>query len=171
MKHSRALTLIELMITISMLVVVVGVSVYVFRAVLLSFSGMEAMGGMDIVLSRGIEEMVRDFREAQGLDALNDDEIRFTKNSSDYYIYYLHNDKETYPSDFSEEEYSLRKAELTGGITGTFTYGDGKVILNGVLPPSTTDLSVDGNMITVDISLSLNGETARGRTEVRPRNL
>ena len=72
-----------------MLVVLVGVSAFVFRAVLLSWHSQEIRTGIDIALDRGIEEMVRDLRKARQVQSVNNDEIRFTHNLTAYYIYYL----------------------------------------------------------------------------------
>ena len=62
---NKGLTLIELMISIVMLSILAVTSVYILRAVLLSWSSAEERSGIDIVLDRGIEEMVRDLREAK----------------------------------------------------------------------------------------------------------
>ena len=166
----QGFTLIELIITISMLVALVGTTAYVFRAVLLSWSNQETRAGIDISLDRGIEEMVRDLREARQAQSSND-EIRFTQDQTTYYIYYLYNAGDTYPVVFNQSSYQLRKAALTGGISGIFTYGLGDIKIIDVLPPPTSDLSLNSNLITIDLSVKRKDETIRSRTEVRPRNL
>ena len=75
------------------------------------------------------------------------------------------------PPVFSEASYELRKAALTGDIDGTFTYGSGQLIMADVLAPATSDLSLTGNLLTIDLSVTRNDETIRSRTEVRPRNI
>lgn len=168
------------MITIVMFVILLTVTVYVFRAVLLSWSGQEERAGIDIVLDRGIEEMVRDLREAKDVDFLNDDELRFTieeSGSDTYYAYYLYNENDVpYPPDFDEDAYILKKVELQNVVggdlkTGTATYGTGRIIITDVLPPTTSDLSFDGTIVTIDLSVQRNDEIIRSRTEVKPRNL
>lgn len=159
------------MITIVMLVALVGVTAYVFRAVLLSWSSEETRAGVDISLDRGIEEMVRDLREAKEASYVNNDEIRFTPDQSNYYIYYLYNENDFYPPSFNQSSYQLKKAALSGGIGGTFTYGSGTIIIIDILSPPTSDLSLSNNVVTLDLSLSRGNETIRSRTEVKPRNL
>lgn len=144
---------------------------YVFRAVLLSWSSAEERSGIDITLDRGIEEMVRELREASGIGSVQNDEIRYTLDGATYSIYYLYNAADSYPPSFSESAYDIRQETLTGGIGGTFSYGSGKIVMTDVVPPATSDLSISGNMITLDVSITRNDETVRSRTEVRPRNL
>ena len=148
-----------------------GVSALVFRAVLLSWSSQETRTGIDIALDRGIEEIVRDLRKARQVQSVNNDEIRFTHNLTAYYIYYLHNAADSYPPNFSQGSYQLRRAELSGGISGTFTYGSGAIIITEVLPPAISDLSISASLITLDLSIKRGDETIRSRTQVRPRNL
>ncbi len=154
-----------------MLVTLVGVASYILRAVLLSWSSQETRSGIDISLDRGIEEMVRDLREARQVQLVNNDEIRFTQGQTTYYIYYLYNSSDSYPLSFNQGTYQLRKATLSGGISGTFTYGSGPIIITDILPPATSDLSIGSNLITMDLSIKRGDETIRSRTQVRPRNL
>lgn len=167
----RGFTLIELIITLIMLVALVGVTAYIFRAVLLSWSSQETRTGVDISLDRGIEEMVRDLRKARQIQTVNNDEIRFTQDQTTYYIYYLYNANNSYPPSFNQSSYQLRKATLSGGISGTFTYGSGPIIITDVLPPATSDLSISANLITMDLSIKRSDETIRSATKVKPRNL
>jgi hypothetical protein len=154
-----------------MLVVLVGVTAFVFRAVLLNWSSQETRSGIDIILDRGIEEMVRDLREAKQVSSINNDEIRFTQDQSTYYIYYLYNADDSYPPSFNQNSYQLRKTTLSGGISGTFSYGSGSIIITDILPPVTSDLSISSNIVTIDLSTKRGDETIRSRTQVKPRNL
>jgi len=170
----RGLTLIELMISIVLFIILSVTAVYIFRAILLSWSSQETRTGVNITLDSGIEKMVRDLREAKQVQSTASyDEIRFTPDNSNYYIYYLYNAGDSYlpPPAFDQTTYELRKAALTGGISGTFTYGNGQVMLTDVLPPTTSDLSLSANMLTIDISITRGDETIRSRTDVRPRNI
>ncbi len=170
MNPKKGLTLIELMIVIIMFVILAGVTIYILRAVLLSWSSQETRSGIDISLDRGIEEIVRDLREARQVSSVND-EIRFTQDLTNYYIYYFYNASDSYPPAFSQSTYELRKATITGGISGTFIYSSGLIIITDVLPPATSDLSRSGNIVTIDLSVIRKEETIRSRTRVRPRNL
>lgn len=171
MNLKKGLTLIELMIVIIMFVILTGVIVCVLRAVLLSWSSQETRAGVDISLDRGIEEVVRDLREGRQVNTVNNDEIRFTQDLAACYIYYLYNAGDSYPSSFTQTSYQLKKATLTGGMSGTFAYGSGDIKITDVLPPPTSDLSLSSNLITVDLSIKRGDETIRSRTQVRPRNL
>lgn len=181
----QGLTLVELMITTLMFVVLTGVTICVFRAVLLGGFSQETRTGINISLGSGIEKMERDLREAIAVQSITDyDEIRFIlqrrdennriiKNEYDYYIYYLYNVNDSYvpPPAFSEDSYELRKAALADDINGTFGYGSGQIIITDILPPPTTDLSVSGGIVTIDLSVKRGDETIRSRTELKPRNL
>jgi hypothetical protein len=168
----KGMTLTELIITSATIVVLAGVVLTVYIAVLRSWLGQERRMRMSTVLDRTIKEVTNDLREARGIDfSINDDEIRFTPDQSTYYIYYFYNSGDSYPPAFSQASYDLKKATLAGGISGTFTYGDGRIILTNVLPPTTSDLSYDGSLVTLDLSVAREDETIRAKTKVNPRNL
>lgn len=170
----QGLTLIELMITIVLFTMLFSVSTYMLRAVLISWSGSEKRAGINISIDRGIEETARDLREAREVSSLNNyDEIRFSKDKTTYYIYYFYNSLDSYipPPAFNRASYELRKAQISGGVNGTFTYGSGQVVMADVLPPPVSDLSFNSSMITIDISMKRSDETIRSKTQVRPRNL
>ena len=173
MLHKKGLTLVELIITAAMFAMLAGVAIYTFRVVYLSWYGGQARIEMSISLDRAIEEMVRDLREATDVQSASGyNEIRSIQGGNAY-IYYLYSSGDSYgpPPAFSQDSYELRKCELPDGIDGSFAYGQGKIMTTGVLPPPTTDLSIAGNLVTIDISVSRNDETIRTRTEVRPRGL
>lgn len=161
----------ELVIVILMFVILTGVVIFILRAVLLSWSSQETRSGIGISLDRGIEEMAQDLRAAKRVSVVNSDEVRFTHDLTNYYIYYLYNASDSYPSSFNQSLYQLKKTVLTGGISGTFIYGLGNIIVSDVLPPPTSDLSYSANVVTFDISIKRIDETIRTRTQIRPRNL
>ncbi len=166
----RGLTLIEIMIVIVLFVILAAITVYIFRAILLSWSSGETRAGIDIALDRGIEEMVRDLRAAKAITSVNNDEIRYTATDNTHHIYYLYNSSDTYPPNFGQSSYELRKATLSGSITGALA-DIGRIIITDILPPATTDLSISSNIATIDISVSRGDETIRSKTQVKPRNL
>jgi len=172
----KGFTLLEVLLVIVMFVVLTAVTVYVFRAILLSWSAQEIRAGIGINLYRGVEKMAREILEVKNVDSLNTDEIRFTDVGDNYCIYYLYNGNDAYPPNFGQATYELRKAALSGVVggdltTGTFTYGDGTIIIKDIVPPTTSDLSIINNIVTIDLSATRGNETIRSRTEVRPRNL
>ena len=174
------LTLIELIIAIMMMSLLIGATIYVFYAVLLSWSSQETRSGVDIDIDYDIEKVVRDLREAK-LASLSDpyssykDEIRFSNDKANFYTYYLYNAGDHYPPTFGQSSYQLKKAMLTGGLDGTFTYGSGDLIMSDIKPrtafmPERPVILSTGNMVTIDISIKRRDEEVRSRTAVRLRN-
>ena len=164
------------MISVILLSALALVSTFVFRAILLSWSSQEKRAGIDINLDRGIEEVARDLRKARQVQSTtNYNEIRFRHgtSTSTYYIFYLYNASDSYvpPPAFNQSSYQLRRATLSGGINGTFTYGAGDIVVNDVAAPPTSDLSLSNNLTTIDLTVTRGDETIRSRTQVRPRNV
>lgn len=171
----KGFTLIELMMAVVLFVILTAATAYLFRAVLLLWSGQEKRGGIHTELDRGLEEISRDLRKARQVQSTaNYNEIRFNQGTSPVTssIFYLYNASDSYvpPPAFNQSSYQLRKATLTGDINGTFTYGAGTVMVNDVVPPPTSTLSLSGNLLTVDLSVKRGDETIRTRTQVRPRD-
>jgi prepilin-type N-terminal cleavage/methylation domain-containing protein len=170
--QKKGMTLVELMITTATFVVLAGVALTVYIAVLRSWSSQEKRVGISIAMDRAMNEMAKDLRSATEINAsINNDEIRFTQDGANYYIYYLHNANDGYPPNFDQTSYVLKKEALAGGISGTFTYGSGRIILSDIVPPTTSDLSYSSGLATIDLSVSRGDETIRSKTKVKPRNL
>lgn len=170
----KGMTLVELIIAAALTSVLAAAAVMVFNTVLLSWSAQTQRAGTDTQLGRAVEVMVRDLRQAtQVQSAAGRDEVRYTLDGVNFYIYYLYHASDSYvpPPAFTQSSYQLRRAVLAGGIGGTFTYGAGTLVVSEVLPPPTSDLSLSGNLLTVDLSAGSDDETLRIRTQVRPRNL
>ncbi len=170
----NGLTLVELLIAGVMLAALAGVAIYLFSAVLMTWSSQETRMGIDIDLDWKMERVVRDLREAREIQSLpNYNEIRFSTDGVTYYIYYLYNPADSYgpPPAFNQEYYELRRAVLAGDINGTFSYGSGDFLLRDILPPTTSELSRNGDVLNIDFSIKRKDETIRSRTQVRPRNL
>jgi prepilin-type N-terminal cleavage/methylation domain-containing protein len=170
----RGLTLVELLMAMVMLAAITGVALYLFSAVLRVWHSQETRSGIDIELDWRMEEIVRDLREAVEIQSTAGyNEIRFSPDGINYYIYYLYNPGDVYvpPPAFNQDEYALKRAQLTGDINGTFSYGGGKVFVKNVLPPATSELSRSGDLLTIDLTAQRGDETIRSKTEVQPRNL
>lgn len=173
-RRPRGLTLIELMISIVLMSALGTAAILIFNVVLRSWSVQTERQGTDIQLDRAVEEVVRDLRQATQIQSVSGyDEIRYTQDGSNFYIFYLYNASDSYapPPAFGQSSYQLWKGTLSGGISGTFTYGSGTLMASGILPPPTSDLSASGNLLTVDVSSKNGDETIQVRTQVRPRNL
>ena len=175
-KKPAGFTLIEVIMVSVAFTLLLVTTVYFFRAILLTWSGQEIRAGFNTNLDRGLEDLSRELREAREVQSTAGyDEIRLTQGTSSTTssIYYLYHASDTYgpPPSFNQSSYQLRKATLTGGINGTFTYGAGDVILNDVVPPPTSDLSLSSNLLTLDLTVQRGDETTRSRTQIRPRNV
>lgn len=170
----KGLTLIELLMAMVMFAAVAGVGIFLFSAVLRTWSSQESRAGINIDLDWKIEGVVRDLREAEEIQSTAGyNEIRFSHDQVTYYIYYFYHPGDGYlpPPAFNQDYYELRRATLIGDINGTFVYGDGTILLRDILPPAISGLSASGNLLTIDLSIERKGVTIRSRTEVRPRNL
>jgi len=159
------------MIVAVMIVIVIGVSLYAFTVLSSGWSAQNTRTGISIKIDRALEEMVREIRAAKEVGSVNNDEIRFTLDETNYYIYYMYNASDSYPPAFSQASYQLKKAPLTGGLNGSFTYGDGRLVLGDVAPPAATDLSVNGNLVTIDLNVVRGAESMRSKAVLRPRNI
>jgi len=167
----RGMTLVEVMVTTATIVLIIGVALYAFIVIATGWQVQHARTGLNIRLDRAMEEMTREIRQATEVALVQDDELRYTKDGSSYYIYYLYSPDDGYPPSFGASSYQLRKAQLSGGLYGTFTYGDGLIITGDVAPPAASDMSMSGNMVSVDLTLSRSDEVVRSRTVIRPRNI
>ena len=94
------------------------------------------------------------------------------------YIYYLYNSSDTYPQDFSQDEYTLMHTTLTGVsgddlTTGSFTFGSGRVIIDNVLPPPDSELSWDSTALLATVYLVIkSGDEEIGlKIQTKPRNM
>jgi len=140
----KGFTILEVMIVLILFAILVAVIVFVFRTILITWSSQETRAGVDINLDFTVENMVRELRESEVIGYANDNELRFTQGLNDdteYYIYYFYNSSDTYPPDFSQDTYELRKTTLSGVsgqdlTTGTFDYGDGEIVIIDTISPN-----------------------------------
>jgi prepilin-type N-terminal cleavage/methylation domain-containing protein len=173
---SRGVTLIELMIVIGMLAALILAGTASFPVVLTTWSEQDDALMIQEDLKHGGEKMIRELRAATAINVAND-AIRFTERPSNTssttndYIFYLYHASDSWIPSYNQDVYQLRKATLTGGINGTFTYGDGPLYMKRVKPPTTSDLSASGNVITIDLTVQEHDETFRLLQELTPRNL
>ena len=170
----KGFTLVELILSVILFGILAVATFFLFRTVLIAWSSQEERGGIDINLDRGMEEMARDLRKAREVQSTAEyDEVRYRQGTSNYYIFYLYNAADSYvpPPAFNQSSYQLRRATLSGGINGTFTYGSGDIVINDVVPPPTSDLSLASNLLTLDLTVTRGDETIRSRTQARPRNV
>ena len=165
-------TLIELAIALLLFAVLMTATAMAMNPILLAWSSqqdrMELQRG-----GAGLEKGLRDLRLATALQNDANDAVRYTlreSGSSNSYILYLYHASDAWPPAYTQTAYQLRKAALTGGINGTFTYGSGDLLARDVKPPATSDLSVSGSVATLDLTLSRLDETFRLLEKVKRRD-
>ncbi len=171
---NRGFTLLETIITLLFFAILATTVNYLFLPILLSWGGEELRAGMDINLDRGFEDVVRDLRKARQVQStVGRNEFRFTPDGTNFSIYYLYYSADSYvpPPAFTQASYQLKKATIAGGINGTFTYGAGQPIVNDVVPPTTSNLSLSGKLATVDLTVKRGNEQNRSRTQIKVRNI
>ena len=192
------MTLIELLMVMVFIAVLMGVMVYIFQAVLLSWTSEGTRTDVNIASSFTITSMAQDLRQAVAIsDNSGSHEIRFgvkrrdasgnlvinqqTGNTIiDYYIYYFYNASDTYPPKLKQISYQLWKYKFNNVpdsnhlTTGTVAYGSGQFIVDNIIFPALnpSNLSVSNNVITIDLTiLKGQNEKIRDYSNVSPRNL
>jgi prepilin-type N-terminal cleavage/methylation domain-containing protein len=166
-------TLTELLIVIVMLAVLFSAVWVSFNTVLETWGTQDARLGLEEDLRHGMDKVLYDLRAAKAI-SVADDSIRFTlyeSGTNNSYIIYLYHSGDSWVPAYDQDVYELRKTALTGGINGTFTYGDGSLYIKQVKPPTTSDLSVSGNVITLDLTATRYDETVRLLEKLTARNL
>jgi len=180
----KGITLIETLIVSALFAILSGVLVSLLTVVIMTWPGLETRVGIQAVLDRAVEKMVRDLRETKEVKTENDGEIRFTKSDPNigdtHHIYYFYHEDESYPPVFSEDLYQLRKASLNTDIDGTFNYDDPNCFIAGsIVPPDTlnpsdpnfSNLSVNNKIVTIRLRIQKGDEIMQIQSKVYPRNL
>ena len=170
----KGVTLIELVISLLLFGVLMTAAAFALNPVLLAWSSQQDRMELQREVQQGLEKALRDLRPATALQNDASDAVRFTVRESgtnNSYILYLYNAGDSWPPAFNQTSYQLRKASLTGGISGTFTYGNGNLLLRDIKPPPDSDLSVSGSVATLDLTLIRADETFRLTERIRRRNL
>lgn len=146
---------------------------YAMNPILLAWSSHQDRMEIQRGSQHGLEKALRDLRLATALQNDAGDAVRYTLRESglsNSYILYLYHASNSWPPAYNQTSYQLRKASLTGGIGGTFTYGGGDLLMRDVQPPPTSDLSVSGSVATMDLTLIRADETFRLIERVKRRN-
>ena len=167
------MTLIEMIITLLLFAALMTAAAMAFNPILLAWSSHQDRMELQRQVQHGLEKAIRDLRLATVVQNDTNDAIRFTVRESgtdNSYILYLYNASDTWPPAFNQSTYQLRKTGLTGGINGTFTYGNGDLLMRDIKPPTSSDLSVSDSVATLDLTLIRGDETFRLIERVKRRN-
>ena len=170
---SNGVTLIELVISLLLFSVLMTAVAFSMNPILLAWSSQQDRMELQRQVQHGLEKAIRDLRVADALQNDANDAIRYTVRESgtdNSYILYLYNASDSWPPAFNQTSYQLRKASLSGGISGTFTYGSGDLLMRDIQPPTTSDLSVSGKVAILDLTLIRGDETFRLTERVKRRN-
>ena len=165
--------MIELIIALLLFGVLMTSAAMAMQPVLLAFSSQQDRWELTRTSQQGLEQAVRQLRLATSFANDANDAIRFAvreSGSSNSYILYLYHGSDSWPPSYNQSVYQLRQASLSGGINGTFTYGDGTLLMRQIKPPTDSDLSVSGSVATLDLTLTRGDETYRLVERVKRRN-
>lgn len=181
MKRRRGVSLLEMLFVISLITLLVGTMMFLYVIVLRGWDQYGKRTDLAEKLNFTLERMLRDVRKAKAITPpapMNSHSIRFTlcegspTCTDNSYIYYLYHASNTWPPAFNQTSYELRRAPLSGGINGTFTYGAGDLIALGIKPPPETDISYSGTVVEIKkLAASDASETITVSGAVRPRNV
>ena len=172
-------TLIELVGASVLLLLLTGIVAYAYIAILKAtdeqISRSQARGSVNIAL----EGMVVDLRHCFAVAVDGDSKaIRYQvkeSGNSKFNIYYLQSQKDgACPSNSFDSTalYDLMNTPLQGGnINGSFTCGDGSPVIRNIVPPPTSNITLSGKTVTLDLTTKVKSSSIRVMTSVTARNL
>lgn len=178
MRNNKGFTLLETLIVILLLAVLLGIGGFLFLVSLRAWDAGQARTGIREDINYAVEKVVRDLKEIQqrSLSQYNSiaQTIQFNDLDSQTYILYLYNGNDpSLDSTYSEDLYELRRADISSGDNPAS--GEGVLLLRDLVSPDAqdpaTEISINGNKITLNIVVQRADETVAIRTIVRPRNL
>jgi len=161
-----------------------GVTGLVFLVSLHAWDSGLIRGGIREDISYATEKVVRDLKEMalRSLSQYNPGggdvthTVQYNDVAGNTYVFYLYNSADLFfDSNYTENLYDLRKADIDQGDTPAT--GDGVLILRDLVSPDAaapaTALTIDpnGTQVTLDFVVQRSDEIVRLRTKVRPRNL
>lgn len=170
-KTNKAFTLAELLITTAIIAMIMGSLAYIFQVTVGGWSTQGVRMGLAVSADRSVKAVAKELRNARVLVNSYSGELRFTTDNTTYYVYYLYNLSDSYPPQFNKGLYQLKKTLLSGGINGTFTYGNGDLIMRDILPPPSSTISYAGGLVIIDLNVQRKASTMHFATKIRPRNI
>ena len=172
---SRAFTLLQLLIVVVMLSLLMSASTFAFLTLLKTWGSQDTSLEIQEDARQGVERMLRDLRLARAI-LVSDDSIRYTVRESGTdvsYIFYLYHPSDPWGGAYTQSVYQLKRTTLssTNLSTASFSYGTGTIYVREVRSPPTSDMSVSGTVVTIDLTVSKADETFHLLEKIRPRNL
>lgn len=167
--NNTGFTFIEVLMTTVILSVLVFTIGYTFIVGLKLWNDGYARSDIRTDITQALELASKNLRQAKSIDTLTESSITFTADlgSGDTsYRIYLYNSSDAEPNPpYSESTYELRWAQ------GAVTYGSGSILATDITQPTTAPFSQNGNIITIDLTVSRDDQNLRLRSSIRPRNL
>lgn len=166
-------TLIEMLIVVSMIVVIIGVTTYIYITVLRTSQFMQTRYDLEFEIINAMSKIQKDLIQAAVIDSAGSGSMQFQVDLDTTTVplevcrYYLYNASET-PPPYNQSSYMLYRGTATAG---NVPYGWGVPLVRDLLPPTTSQFTQTGNMITIKLSAKRNDEAINMRTDIRPRNL
>jgi len=171
--RSTGLTLLEVVFALALVVFLVSAIMFVYVVALKASDLHGKRSDSRQKIQFALERVIRDVRLANAISVANH-AVRFTvyeSGSNNSYIYYLYNASDVWPPAYNQTSYDLRRTSLSGGMSGTFTYGNGDLIATGLKPPAAdTTMTSSGNVAQIKLVGLEGNETMTVSGYVRPRN-
>ncbi len=167
-RNHKAFTVLEVLIVIIFLVTIIPllglmytVSIKTFRE---GFSNSTLVSESSLVMSRIRKPLL----QAKSIDAITASSLTFTADDGGFdrsFRIYLYNSSDSEPNPpYTESSYQLRFAK------GSVAYGDGVVLSDNMIQPSSAVFSQAGNVISILLDMAEGDSALTVRTNVRPRN-
>lgn len=156
-------TLVEALLATAMVAAIFWALAVMFQAVAVSWAGQGARVGLGLNAGRAVAAVTRDLRGAMDVLGQTENEIRFSPDKTNYFAYYLY-------GPLSGGLYQLRRATVSGGAAGTYNAGSGDIVAKNILRPASI-LSVNGGLVTIDLTEQQTNCSIRRAGMVRPRNM
>lgn len=167
-------TLIEILMVTGMIVGIIGVITLLYIVGLKTWSAGNIRIDMRESLNQGMNLMVQELRQAKSITTFQESSITFT--SIDFesaltpppdatYRYYLYNASDPLPNPpYTASTYMLMRAK------NSTSYGAGQVLVRDIARPTSPPFSRVGNLITINLQVTKEGQTVELRTKVLVRN-
>ncbi len=155
-------TLIELILSLTMMTILTATVIFTSMAGLRAWDTGRKHSAVRDQLANAVELIVKDLRRAATVDGLTASSVTFTADLGDgepkQYRFHVYQPE-------GETAYKLLR-----GLSSD-EEGQGALIAANIRSTETDWFSQSGNVITLTLTASDQGETVRMRTSVRPRNL
>lgn len=171
---NKGFTLIEIMIVVGMIAGIIGVITLLYVVGLKTWSAGDTRVNIRGSLHDGINAMVRDLRHAKNPTTVQQSIITFTAVDFESdtvpppdatYRYYLYNASDPLPNPpYTADSYLLMRSKDSS------IYGAGRVLVRDIARPTSRPFSRTGDLITINLQVTKDGQTIGLRTKVNRRN-